>query len=835
MKVDIWAGTDGYLDAWMDFTRDGDWDDREEQIVSQKVAAGFTRFAVPVPCYVTTPGRFVSRWRFSESGGLSYTGAGGKGEVEDYVTDWEPDPCPGLAESSIDVAVLRHPLGGISLEWRSVAGGSYRIESTADPAAGLWTILESVPGTGAGVTVAIDADSTAQFYRVVAVCNPVRLGSWGQRIWSSDLGSAWQDDTANYVAALWASGQNFCIYDVDHEACDGNLPNWENFKALLEALKGTDFHVFAAIGAPHLEGWTRWHPQSGSCMWTNCACAFDATTWDYGAYYACQANCLRYWINAWTNIAQTLSQLSLSYPNLVGLVFNDLENYLESADYPACIFGDRMTYAQVQEIADAVHSRNPCFGFWPTLYYSFASYLSDGFILGANYGTSLIKDEEMSVTFEFVVTAPLPSAELSFLHSDSVTLDSYGLYLDKEVEVNGVTVYAAPVAGNQTHEFFSTNITSLLSGASTNRITLRLRATDTEADSSCYGKFWYIWRPLVHVPKGGGVVALPFISTNFARNPLNLDYTSKAGCEWGVTGTNRISNTDRRSTSSLGCSTLPDDPVLGYMAGRLVAAPTGRFSIRPLVDGVVAPYYVTDAPGYSAGVFGRLLDGAVAELRGKKLMALELGQEFHGVPALDPAGLTEQLHLAAAKAQYTGLWEMPVGLQGLNRTDPDRSLGIFAPRSSDLAAYGFVAYWPWQSAVRGWYQRWRSTPSLKGRNLKVTVYYDERDQSADKEFNVKVYIDKGTAGIESLLDTAIGGASATAEIKISGLTDTLVLAAEIGLTWTSEARVYFNVEDTDAATADLGPDSGYWTYETGVSTQTSRSYDIEKRVFLQLR
>ncbi|HXG49314.1 MAG TPA: GEVED domain-containing protein [Methylomirabilota bacterium] len=90
--VQVTAAHDGYLNAWMDFNRDTDWADAGEHIIiDAALTAGVPRnFTITVPGG-TTAGQFVSRWRLSETTGLSYTGYGGKGEVEDHVCQWEPE------------------------------------------------------------------------------------------------------------------------------------------------------------------------------------------------------------------------------------------------------------------------------------------------------------------------------------------------------------------------------------------------------------------------------------------------------------------------------------------------------------------------------------------------------------------------------------------------------------------------------------------------------------------------------------------------------------------------------------------------------------------------
>ncbi len=79
------AGVNGKLNAWIDFNRDGDWNDAGEQI--------FTNLAVgngPNNLGFTTPadavgGSTYARFRLSTDANLTPTGAAKDGEVEDYL------------------------------------------------------------------------------------------------------------------------------------------------------------------------------------------------------------------------------------------------------------------------------------------------------------------------------------------------------------------------------------------------------------------------------------------------------------------------------------------------------------------------------------------------------------------------------------------------------------------------------------------------------------------------------------------------------------------------------------------------------------------------------
>ena len=86
--ITAWASVDGYLDAWIDFNNDGDWDDSGEQIfASEALSLGQNDLVFHTPPYpqtVVTNSVTYARFRFSTYGGLNYMGPARNGEVEDY-------------------------------------------------------------------------------------------------------------------------------------------------------------------------------------------------------------------------------------------------------------------------------------------------------------------------------------------------------------------------------------------------------------------------------------------------------------------------------------------------------------------------------------------------------------------------------------------------------------------------------------------------------------------------------------------------------------------------------------------------------------------------------
>ena len=102
--VTVAASAPGFLDAWVDFNQDGDWNDAGEQVfASTSLVTGGNVLSFVVPSGALE-GTTFARFRFSsEASGLAPTGPTDDGEVEDYQVTIEdagsdfgdaPDPYP---------------------------------------------------------------------------------------------------------------------------------------------------------------------------------------------------------------------------------------------------------------------------------------------------------------------------------------------------------------------------------------------------------------------------------------------------------------------------------------------------------------------------------------------------------------------------------------------------------------------------------------------------------------------------------------------------------------------------------------------------------------------
>ncbi|MCX6345302.1 MAG: GEVED domain-containing protein, partial [Armatimonadetes bacterium] len=95
-----------FLDVWIDFTNDGTWATPGDQIfTSQPVVNGLNTLTFNVPATAAPGSKVFARFRLSNTGGLSFTGYGQAGEVEDYQVPigfkWTQEP--DLSPMGIDV------------------------------------------------------------------------------------------------------------------------------------------------------------------------------------------------------------------------------------------------------------------------------------------------------------------------------------------------------------------------------------------------------------------------------------------------------------------------------------------------------------------------------------------------------------------------------------------------------------------------------------------------------------------------------------------------------------------------------------------------------------
>jgi hypothetical protein len=112
-QVTVLPSVNGFIDAWIDYNRNGNWNDPGEQIFTSRAVVG----GGPVVLSFDVPGNAslgatYARFRFSTTGGLSTVGIATDGEVEDYRITIAQNPYqnpnflpggPGFENVSLDV------------------------------------------------------------------------------------------------------------------------------------------------------------------------------------------------------------------------------------------------------------------------------------------------------------------------------------------------------------------------------------------------------------------------------------------------------------------------------------------------------------------------------------------------------------------------------------------------------------------------------------------------------------------------------------------------------------------------------------------------------------
>ncbi|MFM2313105.1 MAG: hypothetical protein RLZZ04_2381, partial [Cyanobacteriota bacterium] len=83
-SMDVVASVPGYLNAWIDFNQDNDWDDSGEKVFTDRsLNAGTNNLSLTIPANANI-GNTFARFRFSTNTGINPTGIVASGEVEDY-------------------------------------------------------------------------------------------------------------------------------------------------------------------------------------------------------------------------------------------------------------------------------------------------------------------------------------------------------------------------------------------------------------------------------------------------------------------------------------------------------------------------------------------------------------------------------------------------------------------------------------------------------------------------------------------------------------------------------------------------------------------------------
>lgn len=110
-EITVTVTGEGFVNGWVDFNADGDWDDPGEQIFTNEYFNGVETertFFVPMPATAPVPDTALetyARFRVSSQSGLASSGLAIDGEVEDYRVRIVPGSPPVIANPTISYTV----------------------------------------------------------------------------------------------------------------------------------------------------------------------------------------------------------------------------------------------------------------------------------------------------------------------------------------------------------------------------------------------------------------------------------------------------------------------------------------------------------------------------------------------------------------------------------------------------------------------------------------------------------------------------------------------------------------------------------------------------------
>lgn len=213
--VSVTASSTGLLDAWVDFNRDGDFDDAGERIFAgQTVVAGANALTYTVPCG-TAEGVTYSRFRLSTAGISTPAGAAADGEVEDYAINLgavDFGDAPDTYGTTLGSGGPNHGvIAGFSL------GATVDVEAAGQPsidALGDGDDEDGVTLPAAGLTACSSVNIPVTLTNTAGVATP-RLDAWID----FDGDGAFNDPRDRIATALaLVSGANSVVVNVPCDA-----------------------------------------------------------------------------------------------------------------------------------------------------------------------------------------------------------------------------------------------------------------------------------------------------------------------------------------------------------------------------------------------------------------------------------------------------------------------------------------------------------------------------------------------------------------------------------------------------------------------------------------
>ncbi len=226
--VEVTASTPGYLNAWVDFNRDGSFagsgtskaspSNNEQMFTDQLLTSGVNRLSFRVP-ETAVKGITFARFRFNTRGLLSYSGPAADGEVEDYQVaiagrlepqvnsgkgglKWSQPPQPFDAATPFILNTWGEPSG---LHLRQIAADDWRCEEEGPITGFQWS------GSFAGWTQsALPQELPLAFHLAIWTDNDPNAGHPGTLVWETFC-THWVWNIAGYYSDPRHTGDDTCF------------------------------------------------------------------------------------------------------------------------------------------------------------------------------------------------------------------------------------------------------------------------------------------------------------------------------------------------------------------------------------------------------------------------------------------------------------------------------------------------------------------------------------------------------------------------------------------------------------------------------------------------
>ena len=192
--VDLNGTSTAYVDAWIDFNQDGDWNDPGETLFGPTgqvvTATGMQNLSFTIPANALA-GQTFSRFRVSSLGGLAPTGGFQDGEVEDHIVEFLPEitiddvtrqeGADGGATTAFTFTVTRSQINtAIDVDWVTTDGTATTGDADYAGGGGTLNFLATLPTGGVDtqtITVFVNEDSKVEADEMFTVDLTPNVGS----------------------------------------------------------------------------------------------------------------------------------------------------------------------------------------------------------------------------------------------------------------------------------------------------------------------------------------------------------------------------------------------------------------------------------------------------------------------------------------------------------------------------------------------------------------------------------------------------------------------------------------------------------------------------------